>query len=227
MAATLYYAVTGQSPTTSLARKLHNASLTRPKQINPGITDKLNKAILKGMALDAKDRPQSMRAWLKMLEAPKVTPPRIIPWGWFVGILLSYLFIGYILAAFNAFYITKIITGAVAVACPVAIGVGWAEDEAVQIWTGIGVLAAVTQSANWAEDWAGIWAKTWAGGVARFVARFVAVAVTLAAAWAVASAGDELQKSFSKFHTFLILASTSSLGLGLGWLGHRIFNPSS
>ncbi|WP_265274154.1 hypothetical protein [Nostoc sp. KVJ3] len=45
-----------------------------------------------------------------------------------------------------------------------------------------------------------------------------------ASAWA----GDRLLKSFSKVHTFLILASTSSLGLGLGWLvGYRIFNIAS
>jgi hypothetical protein len=41
----------------------------------------------------------------------------------------------------------------------------------------------------------------------------------------VAVAGDKLLESFSKFHTFLILASTSSLGLG--WLGHRIFNTGT
>ncbi|WP_335147429.1 serine/threonine protein kinase [Nostoc sp.] len=35
---------------------------------------------------------------------------------------------------------------------------------------------------------------------------------------------EALGESCSKFHTFLILASVSSLGLSLGWLGHRIFN---
>ncbi|MBD2341622.1 protein kinase [Calothrix sp. FACHB-156] len=67
LASTLYYAVTGQRPTTSLARKLNNASLKSPKQINPSISDGLNQAILKGMALEAKDRPQSMQAWLSLL----------------------------------------------------------------------------------------------------------------------------------------------------------------
>jgi len=53
LAATLYYAVTGKCPTTSLDRKLklNNASLTPPKQINPSISNRLNEAILKGMAL--------------------------------------------------------------------------------------------------------------------------------------------------------------------------------
>ncbi|OKH39938.1 serine/threonine protein kinase [Nostoc calcicola FACHB-389] len=216
LAATLYYAVTGQNPTTSLARRVDDVPLTPPKQIISGISDQLNKAILKGMALEAKDRPQSMQVWLAMLEAPKATPPppvnpvhrteavrpkvkllepisskpstkssRIIPWGWLIGVLLSYLLIGYLLAASNAPYI---------------------------IWA-------------WAVAVAGAWAVAWAGAGA--VAGAVAVAVALAGAWAVAEAGDKLQKSFGQFHTFLILASTSSLGLGLGWLGHRIFNTGS
>lgn len=67
LAATLYYAVTGQRPTTSLARKLDNTFLIPPKQINPSISDKLNQAILKGMALEAKDRPQTMQEWLVLL----------------------------------------------------------------------------------------------------------------------------------------------------------------
>ncbi|MDZ8104430.1 MAG: serine/threonine-protein kinase, partial [Nostoc sp. DedQUE12a] len=75
LAATLYYVVTGQNPTTSLVRRLHDVPLTPPKQIISGISDQLNQAILKGMALEAKDRPQSMQAWLAMLEAPKATPP--------------------------------------------------------------------------------------------------------------------------------------------------------
>ncbi|MBX9255194.1 protein kinase [Desmonostoc muscorum CCALA 125] len=75
LAATLYYVVVAQRPTTSLVRKLDNASLIPPKEIISDISDQLNHAILKGMALEAQDRPQSMQAWLAMLEVPKVTPP--------------------------------------------------------------------------------------------------------------------------------------------------------
>ncbi|MFN6536866.1 MAG: serine/threonine protein kinase [Nostoc sp. EkiNYC01] len=234
LAATLYYAVTGQNPTTSLARRVDDVPLTPPKQIISGISDQLNKAILKGMALEAKDRPQSMQVWLAMLEAPKATPPppvkpvhrteavrpkvkllepisskpstkssRIIPWGWLIGVLLSYLLIGYLLAASNAPYTIW----AVAVAVTVA-------------WAGAGAGAGA-----WAWAGAGAWAVAvavtvaWAGAGAGAGASAMVVAV----AWA----GDKLQKSFGQFHTFLILASTSSLGLGLGWLGHRIFNTGS
>jgi|GEM_PF-4309950 len=67
LAATLYYAVTGQRPSTSLDRKLNKVALTPPNRIVPGISNRLNQAILKGMALEAKDRPQSMDEWLKLL----------------------------------------------------------------------------------------------------------------------------------------------------------------
>ncbi|MDZ8064865.1 MAG: serine/threonine-protein kinase [Nostoc sp. DedQUE08] len=241
LAATLYYAVTGQRPTASLTRKLDNALLTPPKQINPSISDQLNQAILKGMALEAKDRPQLMQVWLAMLEALKATPPpsvdlvhkkevvrskaklnseaipgkpatkspRIIPWGWLVGVLLSYLLIGYLLAALKASYIVW--------AVAVTVASAWA--------------VAVTVASTWAV------AVAMAGAVAGAVAVAVAGAgavievifwvVAWVVVWVVAEAGDELRKSFSKVHTFLILASTSSLGLGLGWLAHKIFGTGS
>ncbi|MEH1787556.1 MAG: serine/threonine-protein kinase [Nostoc sp.] len=240
LAATLYYAVTGQRPTTSLARKLDDISLIPPKQINPSISDRLNQAILKGMALESKDRPQSMQVWLAMLEEPKATlpppvdrvhrkevvrpkaklnseaipekpatkSPRIIPWRWLVGVLFSYLLIGYFLAVSNAPYIAVAVAWAVAWAA----AVGWA--------------AAVVGASAWAAVVAVAGTVAAVGAVAGTVAGAVWVLV-LVLVPAVAWTGDELRKSFSKVHTFLILASTSSLGLGLGWLGHRIFNTGS
>ncbi|MEH1834656.1 MAG: serine/threonine-protein kinase [Nostoc sp.] len=262
LAATLYYAVTGQRPTTSLDRKLDNASLKSPKQTNPIISDRLNQAILKGMALEAKDRPQSMQVWLAMLEEPKATPPpliepihrqevvysiaklsleaipskpatkspRIIPWDWLVGVILSYLLIGYSLCASNALYIVWawVVAGAVAMAWAVAKGVA----------KGMGVGKAWTMA--WAVffAWSCVYVavigplagdvpvpKAKAEAASWVMLRFQIVAT--AGSVAVAVAGVELQKSFTKVHTFLILASTSSLGLGLGWLGHRIFNTGS
>ncbi|MEH1824012.1 MAG: serine/threonine-protein kinase [Nostoc sp.] len=243
LVATLYYGVTGQRPTTSLARKLDNTFLIPPKQINPSISDQLNQAILKGMALEAKDRPQSMQVWLAMLEAPKATPPppvdlvhrkevvrpkaklnseaipdkpatkspRIIPWGCLVGLLFSDLLIGYFLAAFNAPYTVWILAGAVVwiLAGARAWGLAWAWAVAVAVAGAWGVAVAA-----WGVAWSVGCAMAWA------VAVFGVVAET-------DIAQKRLRKSFSKVNTLLILASTSSLGLGLGWLGHRIFNPGS
>ncbi|MEQ9368553.1 MAG: protein kinase [Coleofasciculus chthonoplastes F3-SA18-01] len=75
LAATLYYALTGQCPTKGLDRKLYQEPLIEPRRIVPGISKQVNRAILKGMALEPKKRPQSMQAWLKKLDIPKVFTP--------------------------------------------------------------------------------------------------------------------------------------------------------
>jgi serine/threonine protein kinase len=303
LAATLYYAVTGQSPTPSLARKLDNVSLTPPKQIIPGLSDPLNQAILKGMALEAEDRPQSMQLWLAMLKASKATPPptvdtvyrqevvpskakpkatldkpttkssdrpqsirlamlegqkvtptppvnpvhkqevvpskpklnsktipgqpkratkspKIIPWGWLVAVLLSYLLIGFCLTMRNASSWVLIIAVAVAVAVAITVYQGKAMakaiNDAVAQLTGIVALAIIGVTF-------GFLPVVLVVAVVVMLALPMIMAVVLSiysGAFVVYKCGDELQKSFSKFHTFLILASNSSLGLGLGWLGY-------
>ncbi|HAZ44304.1 MAG TPA: serine/threonine protein kinase [Cyanobacteria bacterium UBA11369] len=105
LAASLYYAVTGQPPTSSLEQKLNNFRLIKPNQL-ANISDELNWAILKGMELEAKNRPQSMQEWLKLLEVANRTvevslPPKkriTIPWGWLTRHLLLYAVFGFVSA---------------------------------------------------------------------------------------------------------------------------------
>ncbi len=89
LAASFYYAVTGQKPTPSMERRLDNRPLKSPKEINPNLSEHLNKAITLGMSLEKGDRPQSMSDWLQQLELPppavepqyrqeKVNPPRSV-----------------------------------------------------------------------------------------------------------------------------------------------------
>ena len=66
LAASLFYFVTGDTPTPSLARKMSNRDLIEPKQLNSKISDKLNKAIIKGLELEPKNRPQSMEKWVAL-----------------------------------------------------------------------------------------------------------------------------------------------------------------
>ncbi|RCJ20465.1 hypothetical protein A6S26_26440 [Nostoc sp. ATCC 43529] len=73
LAATLYYVVTGEYPTSSWDRKYHQADLIEPKQHNPSISEELNFAILEGMRLEANERPQSMEAWLNLLVNQKTS----------------------------------------------------------------------------------------------------------------------------------------------------------
>ena len=67
LAASLYYAVTGECPTKSFNRKYDGEELVPPQRWFGGISDGLNQAILQGMALEAKNRPQSIEAWLALL----------------------------------------------------------------------------------------------------------------------------------------------------------------
>jgi serine/threonine-protein kinase len=78
LAATLYFLLTGQLPASALDRKDANAPLIPPREINPQVSEQVNKAILKGMALAPEDRPQSMQEWLDLLGLKRTIPiPRL------------------------------------------------------------------------------------------------------------------------------------------------------
>ncbi|MEI3651645.1 MAG: serine/threonine-protein kinase [Dolichospermum lemmermannii FEM_B0920] len=66
LAASLFYLVTGDTPTPSLARKMLNNDLIEPKRINSRISDKFNQAIIKGLELEPINRPQSMKEWVAL-----------------------------------------------------------------------------------------------------------------------------------------------------------------
>ncbi|MDJ0581264.1 serine/threonine-protein kinase [Crocosphaera sp.] len=79
LAATFYYAVTAELPTPSMQRKLDkNSILLPPKQINNQLSEHINEVILEGMALEKEDRPQSISAWLGLLESSQ-PPPSVAP----------------------------------------------------------------------------------------------------------------------------------------------------
>lgn len=67
LAATLYQLLTGRTPVDAVKRKLDGEHLVSPKEYNPQISDRTNRAILTGMQLDPKQRSQSMREWLDLL----------------------------------------------------------------------------------------------------------------------------------------------------------------
>ena len=67
LAATLYSLLTGEVPTLAPLRAA-GMPLEEPQQINPCISDRVNQAILKGMEVNAENRPQSMPEWLASLQ---------------------------------------------------------------------------------------------------------------------------------------------------------------
>ncbi|MBD2387895.1 serine/threonine protein kinase [Cylindrospermum sp. FACHB-282] len=185
LTATLYFAVTGQKPPTSLDRKLYAVRLIPPKEIFPSISDKLNQAILKGMALEAKNRPQTMEALLKLLEVSQVVKPPIlkqawlkllkalqpvksqvvkppIPWLALTGYILLYAGIGFLLAMPNKPPEPPAIGGALAVMISFSLiwfltKETWAEKVAVSVSMIVAILVtvAVAVGMTMAGDWAG------------------------------------------------------------------------
>lgn len=76
LSATLYELLTGEVPPSAIDRSLGKNSLKPPQEINDKVSDRINRAIVKGMALDANDRPQTVREWLQLLGVRRFT----IPW---------------------------------------------------------------------------------------------------------------------------------------------------
>ncbi|GAB4550808.1 MAG: hypothetical protein Tsb0014_45260 [Pleurocapsa sp.] len=68
LAATLYVLVTKEVPFP--ARFRAHAQLPPPQQHNPQLSDRINEAILKGMAIEPGDRPQTVEEWLELLKPP-------------------------------------------------------------------------------------------------------------------------------------------------------------
>lgn len=91
LAASLYFLLTKKHP--SDARDRHAARyqqdpLKPPKQHNQSISDEVNNAIIKGMALHARHRPQSIQEWLDLLPRPEKVntsepskPTLVYPWN--------------------------------------------------------------------------------------------------------------------------------------------------
>jgi len=73
LAASLYWAVTGERPAIARDRKLNDLPLVPPQQIVAGICDRTHRAILAGMELEPENRPPSMQAWLALLQTPVST----------------------------------------------------------------------------------------------------------------------------------------------------------
>jgi eukaryotic-like serine/threonine-protein kinase len=74
LAATLYDLLTGKKPVSAVKRKLNNARLLAPKEVNPLVSDRTSRVILQGMELDRSKRPQSVQEWLEALGVAQAMP---------------------------------------------------------------------------------------------------------------------------------------------------------
>lgn len=73
LAATLYALVTARIPTASILRD--HEQMPEPRELEPSISPGVNQAILRGMAMNASDRPATIAQWLELLplSSPTVT----------------------------------------------------------------------------------------------------------------------------------------------------------
>jgi len=65
IAATLYTLLTAQVPVASILRD--RQPLPSPRDLRPGLSAAINQAVIRGMAIEPRDRPASIDAWLKLL----------------------------------------------------------------------------------------------------------------------------------------------------------------
>ena len=65
LAATLYTLLTAQVPAASILR--NRQPLPAPRDLRPEISAATNQAVIRGMAVEPRDRPGSVEAWLKLL----------------------------------------------------------------------------------------------------------------------------------------------------------------
>jgi serine/threonine protein kinase len=87
LAATLYSLLTAKVPPSASSRdrswaKTQTDPLLPPKTLNQSVSDRVNTAILKGLALVPENRPQSITAWLELLQEPSENspqPPQMTP----------------------------------------------------------------------------------------------------------------------------------------------------
>ncbi|MFN5953186.1 MAG: serine/threonine protein kinase [Dolichospermum sp.] len=83
LAATLYMLLTGTKPVDVEERMINKVHLVPPQQINPKITDHVNKVILMGMEIKPENRPKSVLEWLKQIEKSSKSNFKFF-WNWHI-----------------------------------------------------------------------------------------------------------------------------------------------
>lgn len=72
LAATLYSLLTGQVPMPALLRD--REQMPAPRELQPHLSAAVNQAVMRGMAIEAKFRPQTVAEWLKLLPNDGTNP---------------------------------------------------------------------------------------------------------------------------------------------------------
>ncbi|HAX79024.1 MAG TPA: hypothetical protein DCY88_25175 [Cyanobacteria bacterium UBA11372] len=228
LAATLYAILTGELPVAAPARA-ENMPLVAPQQLNPDISDRINQAILQGMAFQPHERPQSIQEWLQLLYNDPVTSPQSstsstsqqsprkmvfsqdFPWGLLAGVFLSCAWIGFTLAQILApgWVWSLVLAGAL---IPQIAG------YAIAIFAS---LAATLMALNLiiapsSKTLSNLPLLATAISLSEMAVWYSALAIIFCAISTAVM--QQLKTFFTKFQAFLILTVTSWSGIGLGRL---------
>lgn len=233
LAATLYVILTGELPILAPVRAA-GTPLEPPKQLNPNISDRVNEAILAGMAFQSIERPQSVQKWLELLGVETISENpnfedtsqqrRIIPWSDLIIFFICSAISGYLLKIYSTPNLTlSVVIAADLLAVSLAAeSSGWLSILTFFAWAIVGVI-----NLGWVVYLVWLTTVASAGTIIGVVAGILAAAFMLLLALATfgsaASGQERLLQSFSRFHTFLSWLGTAWLGLLLGWLVRAIF----
>jgi serine/threonine-protein kinase len=83
LGATLYHTLTGQAPPTATERMRRPSSFVAPRALNPGISPRVERVIVKAMEPQPERRYQSAQ---EMIQALDSRPTRSFPWRWAIGL---------------------------------------------------------------------------------------------------------------------------------------------
>ena len=224
LAATLYAILTGELPVAARLRAA-NTPLIPPQDLNSDISDEVNIAILKGMALQPQQRPQSVQEWLELLfndssnftaasqqSPPKKLPIRDFPWLVLAGLFLAYVWIGIALAKIFAPAWVWVLVLACAL-IPQWAGYAYALFGLVSAAV-MAVVLVVNPSSKVLSNLPPIFVT--AVSLSETAVWYSVLAIIFCAGSN--SVLQKLNEYFSKFRAFLILGVTSWLGIGLGRL---------
>ncbi|BCL38776.1 serine/threonine protein kinase [Nostoc sp. MS1] len=77
LAATLYALLTGQVPLPALLRD--REQMPAPRELQPHLSAAVNQAVMRGMAVESRFRPQTVAEWLQLLPGSSITPIHSLP----------------------------------------------------------------------------------------------------------------------------------------------------
>jgi serine/threonine protein kinase len=103
LAASMFFAATGENPVPANSRKMFGDNLKSPKRLKPDLSIRLNQKIMKGMKLEKSDRPTSIKEWNDSLDNKKLRSIQTLftQWKGMFLLILAYLLSGVLVGVYT------------------------------------------------------------------------------------------------------------------------------